>query len=332
MSLTYGFFNSVNHDRQYDARDFSRMLDGLINDGVYSNIGQKFSVTPTGSGMSVNIGSGRAWFDGTWTYNDATFPLVIPQSDLVYPRIDIVVIEVNTGSSVRANTIKVVSGTPAASPIAPTLTHTDEINQYPLAEVRVPAGATTIVSGNITIKVGTTACPFVTAIVQQTDISTLWANWNAQYAEWFAEATTEFSGWEDISKAEFNTWFANLQYVLDGDVAGHLQNEIDSKQNNELIENKVLSASGWTEVDGRTVYDLTTWYPNDEYDIIDVLCNRLTTTNARKAWQRADCIGYEDTNILVVNGIETPAIDINVTIISRPKTAGQYTPQPSLSE
>ena len=46
MSLTYGFYNSVDHDRVYDATQFGSIFDGVINDGVFQNIGDLFAVSP----------------------------------------------------------------------------------------------------------------------------------------------------------------------------------------------------------------------------------------------------------------------------------------------
>ena len=70
MSISYGFYNSINHDRKYNAEQISSIFDGIITDGVYHSIGNAFSVTP-GTDMSVNVASGRAWFNHTWTLNDA---------------------------------------------------------------------------------------------------------------------------------------------------------------------------------------------------------------------------------------------------------------------
>ena len=39
MALTYGFYNSLNGDRKYNAMDISRLFDGLIKDGVFMSIG-----------------------------------------------------------------------------------------------------------------------------------------------------------------------------------------------------------------------------------------------------------------------------------------------------
>ena len=65
MALTYGFYNSQNGDRTYDAADISSIFDG-VNDGVFMSIGDAFIVSAA-NGMQVTVGSGRA-SDHTWTY------------------------------------------------------------------------------------------------------------------------------------------------------------------------------------------------------------------------------------------------------------------------
>lgn len=161
MAIKYGFYNSVGGDRTYDAVDISSMFDGVITDGVFESIGNKLVVTD-GTGMNVIVGTGKAWFDHTYTINDAALTLAIAASDLVLPRIDTVVLEVNASNAVRANTIKVITGTPATIPNPPALTNTSEIHQYPLAHVSVAAAETEIDLADITDMVGTVDTPFVT--------------------------------------------------------------------------------------------------------------------------------------------------------------------------
>ena len=111
--------------------------------------------------MAIIVKSGKAWFNNTWTLNDSNFGLIIANSDLILPRIDTVVLEINAALASRTNTIKVITGTPNAVPVPPTLTNTAELHQYPLAYVSVSAGATSIVNANITQLVGTVNCPYV---------------------------------------------------------------------------------------------------------------------------------------------------------------------------
>lgn len=204
--FTYGFYNSLNGDRKYNAEQMSSIFDGIIEDGVYSNVGELFAVIP-GTGLQVIVKTGRAWFNHTWNLNDSWLPLNLEDADPLRPRIDSVVIEVNSNLDVRENSIKVVKGSPATNPVPPTMTHSDGIDQYRLADITVSADAKTISEENIANKVGQGDTPFVTAPVQSVDISDLYEQWNGQ----------------------FQTWFANVQAQLEGDVVTNLQKQIDDR-------------------------------------------------------------------------------------------------------
>lgn len=160
MPVTFGFYNSVAGDRAYDSLQVSQMFDGILTDGIFKMVGNTFQVIPN-TGMGIIVKSGKAWFNHTWTYNDTDLGLTVSNSDLVLPRIDTVVLEVNAALANRTNSIKMVNGTPNASPVPPTLTNTAEVHQYPLAYISVGAAVSSIVSGNISQVVGTIACPFV---------------------------------------------------------------------------------------------------------------------------------------------------------------------------
>src|SRR5512135_467240 len=120
MTVTYGFYNAINSDRKYNAAQMSALFDGLIEDGVFlacSSVPESFPVTQnTVPDLHVQVGEGRAWFKHTWTLNDAHILLTVETPDILYPRIDAVVLEVNRSDAVRANSIKIIKGTPASSP------------------------------------------------------------------------------------------------------------------------------------------------------------------------------------------------------------------------
>lgn len=186
MALTSGFFNSINHDRLYDATQISTLFEGLINDGVYQGVGNIFKVSAS-NGMNVTVDTGRAWFNNTWTRNDALIVLTVPTAEQVLKRIDAVVIEVNSLDTVRNNTIKIVKGTPASKPAKPSLTKNDDVHQYPLAYITVDPNVTSITQQKIQNAVGTSACPFVTGIIDTLDIDNLIAQWSSEFNVLFAE-------------------------------------------------------------------------------------------------------------------------------------------------
>lgn len=203
MAITYGFYNSLNGDRKYNAFQMSSIFDGVIRDGVFQSIGGYLATKP-GEGMQVIVSPGKAWFDHTWTVNDADLPLEIAQSDLTLSRYDAVVLETDATKSVRENSIKVLKGTPASDPQKPTLINKGDVHQHPLAYILVPGGSSSIQVQNIDIMVGKTECPFVTSILESVSIEVLLKKW----------------------EGEFRVWFDELQNQMAGDVATNLQNQI----------------------------------------------------------------------------------------------------------
>ena len=160
MAVTYGFFNSTGGDRKYSAVQFGDIFDTFINDGVFRDLDNMLDVIP-GTGSQVVVRSGWAWFDGTWTRNDADLAVALPTAS-TSPRYDAVVLQVNKADGIRANSIMVVSGTPASTPVKPTLTKAGTTFQYALAYVLRPANSTSVTTGDIEKRVGTIDCPWAT--------------------------------------------------------------------------------------------------------------------------------------------------------------------------
>lgn len=215
--FTFGFYNSYNGDRKYSSEQMSAIFDGIINDGVFANYGEHFEVTP-GTGMQVIVKTGRAWFKHTWNLNDTWMVLDLDASDVLRSRIDSVVLEVNSNTLVRENSIKIIKGELASNPVAPTMIHADGVDQYRLADITVGVGVKTIIEANIANKIGMGETPFVTAPLQVVDISYLFSEWNGQFDDWL-----------DKSDTAFQEWFANIKAQLAGDVAANLQNQIDAR-------------------------------------------------------------------------------------------------------
>lgn len=183
MSFTSGFFDSINGDRTYSAVQFGEMFDGLINDGVYQNVGESFAVTP-GIGIQVYVGSGRAWFNHTWSVNTTSIPIDLVIPDLLLPRIDVIILEIDSRVSVRGNSIKAIDGHPSTNPAPPTINTDPAVFQYPLAHVRVDQNASIITADKITSKIGTTDCPWVSPVMNLISIQNAYAAFDKQFHDW----------------------------------------------------------------------------------------------------------------------------------------------------
>lgn len=263
MSVSSGFFNSLNGDRKYNAAQMSAIFDGLIIDGVFASIGTAFAVKAAG-GLTVNVGIGKAWFDHTWTVNDSILPMTAPEAEVLLDRIDAVVLEVNGMESVRENTIKFVKGNPSSAPSRPTLTNEGNVHQYPLCYIYRKYGTAVINQADITPMVGSESTPFVTGILQTISLDELLGKWqdeldrftdarSQEVDDWIAQEESDFTAWFNKMKADlqqeqnvldqwiaseqadFLAWYNQMKDQLSGDVAGNLQLEIDKEEVKRIL-------------------------------------------------------------------------------------------------
>lgn len=248
MAITYGFYNSQNGDRKYDAIQVSSIFDGVIGDGVYETIGDAFMVELT-EGLGIKIGTGRAWFNHTWTLNDADIGLTLGPADIINARIDTVVLEVNEG--LRENRIFLLPGTPSTNPTGATLTNTNDIHQYPLARIVINAGQTNLTSANLINTVGTSECPFVIGVIKTMTIDRFINQWGAQWDDWINGQKKDYQNWLADSKSDFNIWFNGLKVTLDNDAAAklasqisELNDKIEKLLNGEAISTNIFDSAG----------------------------------------------------------------------------------------
>jgi uncharacterized protein YecA (UPF0149 family) len=192
----------------------SNIFNGIIQDGVYATIGDCF-VVKANSGNTVSVGSGRAWFNGTWTYNDSQFLITAPLSDMTLSRIDALVLEVNSSEDVRLNSIQFVQGTAASSPSKPTLQSTEYIHQYPLAYISRPANSSSISQAEITNCVGTSECPFVIGVLEVMTTDNLILQWQAEWDYFVGNYETGISEWTDEKKSEYNAYYEEMQKQIE---------------------------------------------------------------------------------------------------------------------
>lgn len=211
MSLTCGFFNSEDGDREYFNQDLSNFLEGLITDGIYEFIDDHMMITASETpDMYINIGKGRAWFNATWTKIDATVRQEIPAADAVLNRIDAICLTVNKTRAVRNNYIEIISGTGAAgTPTKPTVADETDVYRHVLAYVTVPKGATAITQAQIENRIGMGSALF-------------------SAPKWGNVPTTEemVAQWQ----TQFDEFMDHIHQTFDYDAAGNLQTQIDDLQ------------------------------------------------------------------------------------------------------
>ena len=213
MAVTYGFFDSRNGDRKYNADQMSEYFRGIVSGGVFQHLDGGLQVT-AGTGLSVNVAAGRAIVQNRWIQNSASLPLSISAASETYGRKDAVVLRLD--SSARTVSITVKTGTPAASPAAPSMTRSGGVYEMALAYVNVAAGATSV---TVTDKRSDSAVCGWAAVAQAA---------SGEVDQMLNDMKTGFDGVEYPSPVAMVQGCDNV-----------LQNEIDQKANSTYTDTSV---------------------------------------------------------------------------------------------
>ena len=273
--LTYGFFNSLNGDRVYNADQMSSMFEGLITDGVFESVGNKLQVT-AGSGMNVNVDTGRAFLEDRWCRNDAIVSVTINAANVTLPRWTAVVLRKNVTN--RNIVLATVDGEAAETPEKPSITRSGDVYELCLAYVYVEASATAITQADITdTRSDTSVCGWVTGLIEQVDTSTLFAQWEAAYQQGIAdiesaEASLEgiIDEWADGFESEMEDWEASMKTAFDA----WLDTLTEELNVNTYVEDYYKTASFTSGTTHTVTLDMTN-YTYAAEDVITVWINGL---------------------------------------------------------
>lgn len=213
MAINSYFFNAVLsdgvYDRNYNAEDMTSYLNLLVGNGVFPNPSTQLQVRAS-SGMNVIVGAGSGWINGHKIVNTADLTLTVAASDVILNRIDAVIFYADFTS--RTMGIEIKAGTLSASPVAPTMTRTNNRYEMCLAQISVPKQVTAITTAMITdTRANSNLCGIVQGLIQQVDTSTLWEQQQAQFDDWMNSVQTQFDQFKAFKKLEgiYTTQSAN---------------------------------------------------------------------------------------------------------------------------
>lgn len=213
------------YDRGISSDPLRSLINKLFSDGVLPNPSTNMQVV-AGSGMNVTVMPGFAICKGCLKLQELDETVEIPASNTNYGRIDSVVLKLDLNDDVRSLELAVHSGTPAATPTAPTLTRTASVYEIGLANVLIPANSSVISNVNITdTRLDTNRCGIISSI-SKFDTETI-----------YQQIQADMAGFKEEEQQEFIYWFDNIKATLSGDVAGQLQLQInDNKTNIEELQ------------------------------------------------------------------------------------------------
>lgn len=235
MSYTSGFFDAVdlgggNYDREYSADVFAHYFSLLVKNGVFPDPSTGMQVkASTNPDMHVTVQPGSGWINGYYITvpDDAPEVLTVPTANPSLSRIDSVIMGLNYVE--REIQLYIKSGAVSASPSAVSLQRDNDLYEMELAQITVAAGVASISQANITdMRQNTSRCGIVKGTIDQIDTTDLFAQYNDA----------------------FQTWFADIQVQLSGDVATNLQNQINTLKTGKVnVSDKASTAQAQAGTD-----------------------------------------------------------------------------------
>lgn len=266
--LYYGFFDAINGDRKYNSKDFSDYFDGIISDGIYASVGKAFNVSSDGTGLFVNVDTGRAKILNRYVLNTSILKLDISAPDTSNYRYDAVIVRVSLDD--RTGSIEVLTGTPSTDPQKPTPSNTETKKAYILAYVKVPPQATAIAPENVENNRGAENCPWVAGIVDTSNIiaqhEQSLTQTRLQIDELVHNTQSELSQMKTDTQTNLNEMESELRSTIAavvGNVVGELNDEKAAFQTwfdgvQEQIPKRVQKYTGYkeTETSGQTDFEI----------------------------------------------------------------------------
>ncbi|WP_100406270.1 hypothetical protein [Bacillus solitudinis] len=220
-------FDSIDGDRSFLAQKFSWYLERFLSSGVI-HVNNKPTLKVTKSeGLNSVVSPGGAIIKGRAYENTEPLTLIHVEGNATNPRIDRVVVRLDTTVDNRHVRVFIKQGTPASNPVPPSLTRNTSIYEISLAQVRVNAGGNTI-STVADERLDTVVCGIVSSLISvPTD------TFQDTFDTWFEGTEQEAIDLLQRLEAEFEDWFNSVQ----GRVGTAIR--IDLAEPEDLVNNDI---------------------------------------------------------------------------------------------
>lgn len=238
-----GFFDAIDRDRLYSAEDMNRPYRKLISNGVFATPkgtpSDNLQVFSANDEMNIIVFKGEAIIGDKWFENPSNLIITIPQNSKILTRIDSIVAQVDKTQTGRVGNIVYRQGQASSNPVHPNINTEEDIAEFRLADIRISPSCVKITQDLITDCRGSEECPWITSLIYQVDTSTLYAQWQEAYKQYYKEQEAEHDAYfEEFKKVmsnffkqeekTFDVWFQKMKDQLSEDAAGKLQVEIDN--------------------------------------------------------------------------------------------------------
>jgi len=153
MAEYYRFFDGEEgSEPEYTAVELSELINQIKYTGILQATDMEYTgcleVTAPETGFTVEVADGEAFIQGRYYKNTSTITLTIDAESEGVNRIDIVVLRMSTADN--SLIAAVLKGTASIAAIAPTLTQNNAMYEFPLCQIEITGGDTSLLNSDLT--------------------------------------------------------------------------------------------------------------------------------------------------------------------------------------
>lgn len=250
------------YDRASNSEELARLIHAFFTDGIFGTGG--FNAAASG-GMNVTVSGGDVLVQGRYKHFEEgeTFTLTAAAQ----PRIASIVIRLDLSLGVRDIVLDVVYGTASASPRAPALTRNATVYELGVYNVLIGAGSVSVLGKDITdTRMDNSRCGYVVAAMEKFDTTTF-----------YRQIESDLAYFKENEQQEFEAWFAGLETILEGDVAGNLASMVIKRP--VMVVSETSVPAYWLPADDLGTYKAYADADVKEGDVVKLDLTELTADN-----------------------------------------------------
>ena len=181
MAEPFGFFP----DTPYGPEDFTGYFTDFYANGIHAEDTSYFQVLEN-NGMTLTVKRGTAYVDGHFFKPPTDLTVRLAESDVEYPRIDLVVIRCDyVNENIR---LEVITGEPNETPTIPEMERNAGVYDLGLAAITVNANAFEITQIDIKdLRFDTAYCGVVVGKINTINTTDLFAQYDASWQKFAAQ-------------------------------------------------------------------------------------------------------------------------------------------------
>lgn len=268
MTKPFGFFPDV----PYGPEDFTEYFTDFYANGIHAEDTSYFQVLEN-SGMTLTVKRGTAYIGGHFFKPPTDLTVTLEESDVEYPRIDLVVIRCDyINENVR---LEVITGEPNAVPTIPEMERNAGAYDLGLASITVNPNVSEVTQIDIKdLRFDTAYCGVVVGKINTIDTTNLFAQYNAEWDLLRAAIGQDEQAIIDAWKSLATVKTINGIEPVEGNIA-LTQADVPSGGGYFQVPYKVLS--GQATIDGT----VTITFDEEFAEIPTVIATPLTTTTGK---------------------------------------------------